>query len=127
MYTVFNTYTVLRDDHVAQFMTYLHTKFHVPVSNPTLFNALNIDYERLPCSIICRAQHGAIPPLPQYAFMVWCLVENTGTTLPFALWGLLGFRAFLDLILKQKNPFEVALLIISLIGLSVWIYAKSLA
>jgi len=26
---------------------------------------------------------GAIPPLPQYAFMAWCLVKSTGTTLPF--------------------------------------------
>jgi len=26
---------------------------------------------------------GAIPPFPQYAFMVWCSVESTGTTLPF--------------------------------------------
>jgi hypothetical protein len=25
---------------------------------------------------------GAIPPLPHYAFMVWCLVKSTGTTLP---------------------------------------------
>jgi hypothetical protein len=25
---------------------------------------------------------GAIPPLPQYAFMAWCLVKSTGTTLP---------------------------------------------
>jgi hypothetical protein len=25
---------------------------------------------------------GAIPPLLQYAFMVWCLVKSTGTTLP---------------------------------------------
>jgi hypothetical protein len=26
---------------------------------------------------------GAIPPLPQYAFMAWCLVEKiTGRTLP---------------------------------------------
>jgi hypothetical protein len=28
----------------------------------------------------------AIPPLPQYAFMAWCLVEkSTGTTLPLPL------------------------------------------
>jgi hypothetical protein len=27
--------------------------------------------------------HGAIPPLPQYAFMEWCSVKSTGTTLPF--------------------------------------------
>jgi hypothetical protein len=29
---------------------------------------------------------GAIPPLPQYAFMAWCLVKkrrSTGTTLPY--------------------------------------------
>jgi hypothetical protein len=26
---------------------------------------------------------GAIHPLPQYAFMAWCLVKSTGTTLPF--------------------------------------------
>jgi hypothetical protein len=27
--------------------------------------------------------YGAIPPLPQYAFMAWCSVKkNTGTTLP---------------------------------------------
>jgi hypothetical protein len=27
--------------------------------------------------------HGAVPPLPQYAFMVWCSVKkSTGTTLP---------------------------------------------
>jgi hypothetical protein len=25
---------------------------------------------------------GAIHPLPQYAFMAWCLVKSTGTTLP---------------------------------------------
>jgi len=25
---------------------------------------------------------GAIPPLPQYAFMAWCLVKAQGTTLP---------------------------------------------
>jgi hypothetical protein len=25
---------------------------------------------------------GAILPLPQYAFMAWCLVESTETTLP---------------------------------------------
>jgi hypothetical protein len=25
---------------------------------------------------------GAIPPLPQYAFMAWCLVKSTGTSLP---------------------------------------------
>jgi hypothetical protein len=25
---------------------------------------------------------GAIPPLPHYAFMEWCLVKSTGTTLP---------------------------------------------
>jgi hypothetical protein len=29
---------------------------------------------------------GALPPLPQYAFMAWCSVrESTGTTLPLAL------------------------------------------
>jgi hypothetical protein len=29
---------------------------------------------------------GAVSPLPQYAFMVWCSVErSTGTTLPFPL------------------------------------------
>jgi hypothetical protein len=28
---------------------------------------------------------GAIHPLPQYAFMVWCLVKSTGTTLPLPL------------------------------------------
>jgi hypothetical protein len=28
---------------------------------------------------------GAVPPLPQYAFMAWCSVMgSTGTTLPFA-------------------------------------------
>jgi hypothetical protein len=27
---------------------------------------------------------GAVPPLPQYAFIVWCSVRgSTGTTLPF--------------------------------------------
>jgi hypothetical protein len=25
---------------------------------------------------------GAIPPLPQYAFMAWCSVKSIGTTLP---------------------------------------------
>jgi hypothetical protein len=25
---------------------------------------------------------GAVPPLPQYAFMEWCSVGSTGTTLP---------------------------------------------
>jgi hypothetical protein len=29
---------------------------------------------------------GSIPPLPQYAFMEWCLLKkSTGTTLPFTL------------------------------------------
>jgi hypothetical protein len=28
---------------------------------------------------------GAIPPLPQYAFMAWCSVKSTGTTLPLPL------------------------------------------
>jgi hypothetical protein len=29
---------------------------------------------------------GAVPPLPQYAFMAWCSVRgSTGTTLPFTL------------------------------------------
>jgi hypothetical protein len=28
----------------------------------------------------------AMPPLPQYAFMAWCLVKSTGTTLPFYLY-----------------------------------------
>jgi hypothetical protein len=28
---------------------------------------------------------GAIHPLPQYAFMAWCLVKSTGTTLPLPL------------------------------------------
>jgi hypothetical protein len=26
--------------------------------------------------------HGAIPPLPQFAFMAWCSVKSTGTNLP---------------------------------------------
>jgi hypothetical protein len=29
---------------------------------------------------------GVIPPLPQYAFMAWCLVKSTGTTLPFTFY-----------------------------------------
>jgi hypothetical protein len=29
---------------------------------------------------------GAIPPLPQYAFMAWCLVKSTGATLPFTFY-----------------------------------------
>jgi len=28
---------------------------------------------------------GAILPLPQYAFMEWCLVKSTGTNLPLPL------------------------------------------
>jgi hypothetical protein len=28
---------------------------------------------------------GAIHPLPQYAFMAWCLVKSTGTTLPYRM------------------------------------------
>jgi hypothetical protein len=29
---------------------------------------------------------GAVPPLPQYAFMAWCSVRgSTGTTVPFTL------------------------------------------
>jgi hypothetical protein len=39
---------------------------------------------------------GAIHPLPQYAFMAWCLVKSTGTTLPFTFyhknWTLYVFR-----------------------------------
>jgi len=31
---------------------------------------------------------GAIHPLPRYAFMAWCLVKSTGTTLPFYLYWL---------------------------------------
>jgi hypothetical protein len=36
-------------------------------------------------SIQCRRQRMSvdIPPLPQYAFMMWCSVKITGTTLPF--------------------------------------------
>jgi hypothetical protein len=36
--------------------------------------------------------NGAIPPLPQYAFMAWCSVKrSTGTTLPMkSLSGLTG-------------------------------------
>jgi hypothetical protein len=30
---------------------------------------------------------GAIFPLPQYAFMAWCSVRSTGTTLPLLLPG----------------------------------------
>jgi hypothetical protein len=30
---------------------------------------------------------GVIPPLPQYAFMAWCSVKNTGTTLYLPLRG----------------------------------------
>jgi hypothetical protein len=38
-------------------------------------------------SIKCRGRmRGTIPPLPQYAFMVWCSVKkSTGTTLPLPL------------------------------------------
>jgi hypothetical protein len=32
---------------------------------------------------------GAIPPLPQYAFMAWCLVKSTGTTLPLPTYDML--------------------------------------
>jgi hypothetical protein len=28
---------------------------------------------------------GGIPPFPLYAFMAWCLVKSTGTTLPLPL------------------------------------------
>jgi hypothetical protein len=28
---------------------------------------------------------GAIPPLTQYAFIAWCSVKSTGTTLPLPL------------------------------------------
>jgi hypothetical protein len=33
---------------------------------------------------------GAIHPLPQYAFMAWCLVKSTGTTLPLPGLNLVG-------------------------------------
>jgi len=38
---------------------------------------------------------GAIPPLPQYAFIAWCSVKSTRITLHFTLWmgGWVFFRA----------------------------------
>jgi hypothetical protein len=41
---------------------------------------------------------GAIHPLPQYAFMAWCLVKSTGTTLPFTF-----MKALISLLSKEQS------------------------
>jgi hypothetical protein len=44
---------------------------------------------------------GAVPPLPQYAFMAWCSVRgSTETTLPFYLYKWVKSAAF-------DNPFTL--------------------
>jgi hypothetical protein len=38
-----------------------------------------------PSTAEVKRMSGAIHPLPQYAFMAWCLVKSTGITLPLLL------------------------------------------
>jgi hypothetical protein len=43
--------------------------------------------------------HGAISPLPQYAFMAWCSVKSIGTTLMLNI----GIKYNLKMNFNQKN------------------------
>jgi hypothetical protein len=50
---------------------------------------------------------GAIPPLPQYAFMAWCSVtKNTGTSLPLPLVKLRCYK-MMGLEKEARNAYRI--------------------
>jgi hypothetical protein len=52
---------------------------------------MHIDRDAKLCSVMkCRGQRmsGAIPPLPQYAFMAWCSVKAQGQLYLYLLYSL---------------------------------------
>jgi hypothetical protein len=50
---------------------------------------------------------GAIPPLPQYAFMAWCSIKNTGTTLLLPL-----FNKLINCVCMMRKQIKYALSIL---------------
>jgi hypothetical protein len=51
---------------------------------------------------------GAVPPLPQYAVMAWCLVRVSTGTLPLPSYSVIVFRTAPYLFLRMVNCREYA-------------------